>query len=78
MALRHFVTGKVCSMPGGGHVGIIELTNGGASGKLVTVLRTTNTVDNAPPSAPGGVKYKGNERSDPHGASVRTRVEDMK
>ena len=62
------------SCPG---VGIIELTNGGASGKLVTVLRTTNTVDNAPPSAPGGVKYKGDERSDPHGASVRTRVEDM-
>ena len=50
------------SCPG---VGIIELTNSGASGKLVTALRTTNTVDNAPPSAPGGVKHKGDERSDP-------------
>ena len=43
----------------------------------ISRLRTINTVDNAPPSAPGGVKYKGSERSDPHGASVRTRVEDM-
>ena len=61
------------SCPG---VGIIEITDGGAGGKLVSVLRTTNTVDTAPVAAPGGYAYTGTEHSDPHGASVRTRVED--
>ena len=62
------------SCPG---VGIIEVTEMGASGKLVAVLRTTNTIDTAPQSAPGGYAYTGTEHSDPHGASVRTRVEDQ-
>jgi hypothetical protein len=63
------------SCPG---VGIIKLSNKGDSGKLITVLRTTNTIDTAPQSAPGGHAYTGNEHSDPHGASVRMRVEDFK
>ena len=56
------------SCPG---VGIIELLDDGASGRLVGVLRTTNTVDNSPMSAPGGYDYTGSEHSDIHGASVR-------
>ena len=56
------------SCPG---VGIIELLDGGASGRLVGVLRTTNLVDNSPMSAPGGHRYTGSEHSDIHGASVR-------
>ena len=56
------------SCPG---VGIIELTRGDESGRLVGVLRTTNTVDNAPVDAPGGHAYTGSEHSDIHGASVR-------
>ena len=56
------------SCPG---VGIIEVLDGGASGRLVGVLRTTNSVDNSPVSAPGGYAYKGIEHSDIHGASVR-------
>jgi hypothetical protein len=63
------------SCPG---VGIIKLTNGGANGKLVGVLRTTNYVDDTPASAPGGHAYTGGEHSDPHGASIRVRVEDVK
>jgi hypothetical protein len=63
------------SCPG---VGIIKLTNGGASGKLAGVLRTTNYVDDTPASAPGGHAYTGGEHSDPHGASIRVRVEDIK
>lgn len=55
------------SCPG---VGIIELTAGGAMGKLVGVLRSTNTLDTAPVSAPGGRAYSGAERSDPHAATV--------
>jgi hypothetical protein len=55
------------SCPG---VGVVELLNGGESGKLVTVLRTTNTIDNAPVSAPGGHPYTGSERSDIHAATV--------
>ena len=55
------------SCPG---VGVIQLRQGGKSGKLLTVLRSTNTVDNAPVSAPGGYPYAGAERSDVHGASV--------
>ena len=56
------------SCPG---VGIIEVLDGGASGRLAGVLRTTNTVDTAPVSAPGGHPYTGFEHSDVHGAAVR-------
>ena len=56
------------SCPG---VGIIELLDDGASGRLIGVLRTTNTVDNAAVKAPGGYLYTGKEHSDIHGASVR-------
>jgi hypothetical protein len=52
-------------------VGIIEVLDGGASGRLAGVLRTTNTVDTAPVSAPGGHIYTGFEHSDVHGAAVR-------
>lgn len=55
------------SCPG---VAIIEITDGGASGRLVGVLRTTNSIDTAPTVAPRGVNYLGFERSDVHGASV--------
>lgn len=55
------------SCPG---VGIVELAPGGGSGRLVAVLRTTNTIDNAATTSPGGVNYTGRERSDVHGASV--------
>ena len=63
------------SCPG---VGMIRLLGNGKYGKLATVLRSTNTVDTAPLSAPGGHAYAGSEHSDVHGASVRTRVEDMR
>jgi hypothetical protein len=56
------------SCPG---VGIIELTRGGASGRLAGVLRTTNTIDTAAGDVPGGHRYIGSERSDIHGAAVR-------
>ncbi len=62
------------SCPG---VGIIRVLAGGKRGKLATVLRTTNVVDDTPVSAPGGHAYTGAEHSDVHGASVRTRVEDV-
>jgi hypothetical protein len=55
------------SCPG---VGIVELIDGGQTGKLVGVLRATNTIDDAPTTAPGGMDYIGQERSDVHGASV--------
>ena len=55
------------SCPG---VGIVALTDRGASGRMVGVLRTTNTVDTAPVSAPGGHPYAGAERSDIHAATV--------
>ena len=55
------------SCPG---VGIVELLDGGASGQLVGVLRSTNSVDTSPVSAPGGHAYTGAERSDIHGAAV--------
>lgn len=59
------------SCPG---VGIIELTEGGKSGKLVDVLRTTNTIDTVPiGTVPGGINYSGVERSDVHGAMVIVR-----
>lgn len=55
------------SCPG---VGIIEITEGGQSGRLAGVLRSTNTVDTAPVSAAGGHAYTGAEHSDPHAATV--------
>ena len=54
------------SCPG---VGIVELTNGGKSGKLIDVLRATNTVDDyVGYTIPGGHSYVGAERSDIHAA----------
>lgn len=55
------------SCPG---VGIVELSDDGTSGRLVGVLRSTNTVDTAPVAAPGGHAYNGAERSDIHAATV--------
>lgn len=56
------------SCPG---VGIVEITEGGKAGRLVDVLRTTNTVDTVPAGTiPGGHDYIGAERSDVHGAIV--------
>ncbi|PHS18628.1 MAG: hypothetical protein COA86_08045 [Kangiella sp.] len=61
------------SCPG---VGVIALQNGGASGSLVAVLRTYNIVDDAAAAHVGGTDYVGAERSDPHGASARSKVSD--
>lgn len=56
------------SCPG---VGIIQLTQNGKSGKLVDVIRTTNTIDTAPlPPIVGGIQYTGAERSDIHHSLV--------
>ena len=55
------------SCPG---VGIVELLDGGAGGRLATVLRTTNTVDTTDAASPGGYDYQGVEHSDVHGAIV--------
>lgn len=56
------------SCPG---VGIVELTEGGRSGRLVDVLRATNTIDNVPVGTiVGGHNYTGVERADVHGAIV--------
>jgi len=52
-------------------VGIIELMDDGKSGRLVTILRSTNTLDTAQVSSPGGHNYQGKEHSDIHGAAVR-------
>ncbi|MGQ7843773.1 hypothetical protein ACUNV4_04810 [Granulosicoccus sp. 3-233] len=57
------------SCPG---AGVVELTDDGAYGRLVTVLNTRNSVDTSAVSAPGGHAYSGTERSDVHGViSVR-------
>lgn len=64
VSVQHSAQG---SCPG---VGIVELTDGGASGKLVGVLRTTNTVDNVNSGAPNGHPYTGAEHSDIHAATV--------
>jgi len=58
------------SCPG---IGVIELTQRGASGKLVSVLRASNTVDTVKVDipAPGGYAYQGNEHSDIHGITIR-------
>jgi hypothetical protein len=55
------------SCPG---VGVIAMLDGGRSGRLVAVLRSSNTVATDPVSAPGGWAYTGAERSDIHGAAV--------
>ena len=56
------------SCPG---VGIVELSDDGMSGKLVDVLRSTNTIDTVPGGIiSGGTDYTGAERSDMHGAIV--------
>lgn len=52
-------------------MGVVELTDGGKSGKLVGVLRTTNALDNAPYVTAGGHPYVGAERSDMHFVDVR-------
>ena len=50
---------------------MVQLTNKGMRGKLVDVIRTTNTIDTAPlPQIVGGIQYKGAERSDIHGTIV--------
>jgi hypothetical protein len=56
------------SCPG---VGVIKLEEGGKSGRLYGVIRTTNTVDTAPSAPPGGHAYTGRERSDVHFVDVR-------
>jgi hypothetical protein len=64
------------SCPG---VGMIRLLDGGLRGKLATVLRSSHEVPTTQSStAVGGHDYTGAERSDIHGAAVRTRVEDLK
>eukprot|EP00568_Trieres_chinensis_P011220 CAMPEP_0183297052 /NCGR_PEP_ID=MMETSP0160_2-20130417/4431_1 /TAXON_ID=2839 ORGANISM="Odontella Sinensis, Strain Grunow 1884" /NCGR_SAMPLE_ID=MMETSP0160_2 /ASSEMBLY_ACC=CAM_ASM_000250 /LENGTH=581 /DNA_ID=CAMNT_0025458787 /DNA_START=133 /DNA_END=1878 /DNA_ORIENTATION=+ len=55
------------SCPG---VGIVEVSEGGASGKLVDVLRTVNTLDTSLVNIPGGHQYTGDERSDIHAVTV--------
>ncbi len=54
------------SCPG---VGVVEITEGGKSGRLINVLRATNTenVETATVSVTGGHNYEGLERSDVHG-----------
>ncbi|HSA85919.1 MAG TPA: hypothetical protein VLE46_07040 [Nitrospira sp.] len=56
------------SCPG---VGVITLEQGGKSGRLHAVIRTTNTIDTAPGASPGGHAYTGRERSDVHFVDVR-------
>jgi hypothetical protein len=59
------------SCPG---VGIVELSEDGKSGRLVDVLRSTNTVDTVVVGTiTGGTNYAGLERSDVHGAIVVAR-----
>ena len=73
VTVRHAAQG---SCPG---VGIIRLLSNGRRGYLKGVLRTANPTPDGDTgdAAPGGVNYGGTERSDVHGASVRTRVEDL-
>lgn len=52
------------SCPG---VGVVELTDEGAYGRLVTVLNTRNTIDTSTANSAGGHAYNGAERSDVHG-----------
>jgi hypothetical protein len=57
------------SCPG---VGVVKLNRNGNRGRLVTVLPTTNTIQDAFLSLefPGGTSYFGKERSDVHGVSI--------
>jgi hypothetical protein len=64
------------SCPG---VGIVELGNGGRSGKLVDIIRTTNTVADSVAVgsiAPNGRQYTGTERSDIHGIYIVPKNDD--
>lgn len=62
------------SCPG---VGIVRITQGGKSGKLVDVLRSYNSVDTSSPGTmSGGHDYTGNEHSDMHNAIVITKDKD--
>jgi hypothetical protein len=63
------------SCPG---IGIIELKENGAKGRLATILRTTNTIDTAPANAPGGYAYQGHEHTDIHGVAIRLRQPDRR
>ncbi|WP_017304200.1 hypothetical protein [Spirulina subsalsa] len=56
------------SCPG---VGVVELTENGASGRLVSVLRSSNVTDSALSSIAGGHDYQGSEHSDLHGVAIR-------
>ncbi|AFZ47924.1 hypothetical protein Cyast_1971 [Cyanobacterium stanieri PCC 7202] len=57
------------SCPG---VGVVALENNGASGRLVSVLRSSNTEDTAQlASIAGGHNYQGSEHSDLHGVTIR-------
>lgn len=64
VSVKHSAQG---SCPG---VGIIKVTENGASGKLVGVLRSTNKLDTSPQKSPGGYAYKGREHSDIHGVTI--------
>lgn len=65
VSVKHSAQG---SCPG---VGIVELpVSGAGSPRLAAVLRTTNSIDDSPASAPGGHAYTGVERSDVHGVTV--------
>lgn len=56
------------SCPG---VGVVKISEDGKAGMLLTVLRSTNTVDTVPVgTVPGGYNYRGLERSDVHHATV--------
>jgi len=58
------------SCPG---VGIVELSEDSKSGKLLDVLRATNTIDTVPAGTIAGghdYNYTGSERSDVHSAIV--------
>ncbi|NMG60887.1 hypothetical protein E1H12_20845, partial [Geitlerinema sp. P-1104] len=56
------------SCPG---VGVVELMENGASGRLVSVLRSSNVMDSAIAPIAGGHDYQGEEHSDMHGVAIR-------
>ncbi|MCT7961800.1 hypothetical protein NG791_14080 [Laspinema sp. D1] len=56
------------SCPG---VGVVELTENGASGRLVSVLRSSNVIDSAIAPIAGSHEYQGSEHSDMHGVTIR-------
>ncbi len=72
VSVQHSAQG---SCPG---VGIVELQGSGKKGRLVSVLRSSNTVDTVEAGSAasmGGHTYTGAERSDVHAAIVRRKVE---